>query len=252
MKINQRLLLTVLLLAAGTPLLAQNKTLKVIYIGDSITAGAGLPAPAFQAPPVVASAWLRRQGNIDSVYFSNQGHSGYTTVDFLPSGAAFVQAEKAANELAAKPGILIFSIMLGTNDSAIKGPNGSPVSPASYYNNLKSITGKLLADYPQCKVVINHPVWYSPNTYNGAQYLQEGLNRLQSYFPVIQKLVSSYAGNQVFLGDTAAFDYFRQNYVTRFQQENGHQGIFYLHPNPVGAVDLGTFWGEAIYAVIGK
>ena len=249
----RRYVLLVLLLISSTTLFAQKKSLHVIYIGDSITAGAGLSDPAVEAPPVIASDYLRKQAGIDNVLFSNQGHSGFTTVDFLPGGNAFKQAEVAASAFANQPGILVFSIMLGTNDSAIKGPNGSPVAPNDYQKNLKLIIDRLLNDNPGCKVIINHPVWYSPNTYNGAQYLQEGLDRLQSYFPVIKDLVSNYAKtnkNQVFVGDTKAFDFFKKNYLNNFQPENGHQGTFYLHPNTTGAKALGEFWGAAIYAVV--
>ncbi|SDS67322.1 Lysophospholipase L1 [Mucilaginibacter mallensis] len=251
-KITLRLLLSLLLLFPGFSLLAQKRLVKVIYIGDSITFGAGLDDAATQAPPAKASAYLKAQRGIDSVEFSNQGHSGYTTVDFSPGGVSFNAAEKAVNSFSAKPGILIFSIMLGTNDSAIKGTHGAPVSHEAYYKNMKSIVDKLLNDFPQCKVVINLPLWYSPNTYNGAQYLQEGLDRLQSYFTPIKNLVNSYQNHQVFLGDTLAFTYFKTNYLTRLQHENGRQGTFYLHPNKDGAADLGAFWGKAIYGVIGK
>jgi len=252
MKITLRLSLSLLLFFSYFSLLAQKRVVKVVYIGDSITFGAWLDSPAIQAPPAIASAYLKKQKGIDVVEFSNQGHSGYTTVDFLPGGDTFNAAEKAANSFSAKPGILIFSIMLGTNDSAVKGPNGSPVSPEDYYKNMKSIVDKLLSDFPQCKVVINLPLWYSPNTYNGAQYLQAGLNRLQSYFTPIKTLVNSYKNHQVFLGDTLAFNYFKTNHLAKLRPEDGHQGTFYLHPTKNGAADLGVFWGKAIYRVVGE
>lgn len=91
--------------------------------------------------------------------------------------------------------------MLGTNDSACNGPFGSPVEPVSYYTNMKAIIDELLSLYPECKVVIHQPIWYSPNTYNGAMYLATGLKRLKSYTPMIHKLVDYYSQanpNQVF------------------------------------------------------
>ena len=33
-------------------------------------------------------------------------------------------------------------------------------------------------------------------------------------------------------------------------EENGQQGVFYLHPNVQGAKVLGELWGEAIYKII--
>ena len=252
---GQRYIFFVLLLINSLSLFAQSKKdIHIIYIGDSITQGVQLNDPATQAPPATASDYIQSQhGTVD---FSNQGHSGYTTVDFLPGGETFKQLEQAANGFSGKPGLVIFSIMLGTNDSAIKGPNGSPVSPNAYFANLKTIIDRLLTDYPNCKVIINHPIWYSPNTYNGAQYLQEGLDRLQSYFPEIKKLVDAYAESnkgQVFVGDTKAFDYFRKTHLTNLIPENGHEGTFYLHPNVAGAKELGIFWAKAIYKrVIGR
>jgi lysophospholipase L1-like esterase len=222
----------------------------VIYIGDSITAGAFLDDPAAEAPPVIASHYLEQQPGINCVRYVNQGHSGYTTVDFLPGGTTFAAVEKSASDLNAEPGVLIFSIMLGTNDSAIKGPNGAPVAPEAYVQNLKKIIDRLLKDFPGSNVIINLPLWYSPNTYNGAQYLQEGLDRLQSYFKPTRTLVGSYAHHRVFLGDTKAFGYFKANYQTKLRPEDGHQGTFYLHPNKDGAADLGAFWGKAIYKIV--
>ena len=225
------------------------KVIHVIYIGDSITQGVQLDNPASQAPPATANAYLRSYYKSGTIDFSNHGISGFTTVDFLPPGEIFKQVEQAANEIKDKPGILVFSIMLGTNDSAIVGPNGSPVQPLDYFKNLKAITDQLLNDYPGCRVIIHHPIWYSPNTYNGSRYLQEGLDRLQSYFPQIKNLVRDYAKsnkNRVFLGDTIGFGYFRNNYLTDLRPEQGREGIFYLHPNVRGATALGEFWGKAI------
>lgn len=90
-----------------------------------------------------------------------------------------------------KEATLVFSLMLGTNDSAIKGPNGSPVQPAQYKTNVKVIADELLALYPDSRIVLHRPIWYSPNTYNGAMYLKEGLNRLERYFAEINQLVEA-------------------------------------------------------------
>ncbi|HTD39348.1 MAG TPA: hypothetical protein VK671_01920, partial [Mucilaginibacter sp.] len=142
---------------------------------------------------------------------------------------------------------------LGTNDSAIAGPNGSPVSAGQYRNNLKIIIDRLLQHFPHSKIIIQKSIWYSPNTYNGSMYLQEGLTRLQSYFPQIDKLVAEYKTSypgHVFASDKRAFDYFSSHYSTDLIPEQGHEGIFYLHPNSKGASALGQFWCEAIYQFI--
>ena len=245
------LLLPVLLLFNASVVIAQGKGLNMIYIGDSITAGAGI-GDASNYPTVASDIALQKSG-YTAVQSSNQGHSGYTTLDFQPGTSAFEQVENAANEYKGSTNELVFSIMLGTNDSAIRGPHGAPVSAENYAKNLRSIIGRLLKDYPDSKIVIQHPLWYSPNTYNGAMYLQEGLDRLQSYFPQIDHLVSNYAAKNkghVFLGDCDAFDYFKTHYQASLQAEQGNKGIFYLHPNENGAKVLGEFWAKAIARAI--
>jgi len=230
---------------------AQKRDLNIVYIGNSITHGVQLDTPETQAPPAVASAYLRQQPGIGSVEFSNQGVSGFTTVDFLPStNTVFNKVEQAARSFQNTQALLIFSIKLGTNDSASSGPNGSPVSPEQYHDNLKTIMDRLLEDFPGCKIILQHPLWYSPNTYNGARYLQEGLTRLQSYFPQLERLAHEYAKThpkQVYVADRTSFDYFKAHYQTDFIPEQGKQGIFYLHPNLKGAAVLGTIWGKEIY-----
>ena len=233
----------------------KKQNLNIVFIGDSITFGANLSHPEKEAPPVQSCIYLRKQHGIGKVQFSNQGVCGFTTVDFLPStGTVFKEVEKAADIFYKdKDATLIFSIMLGTNDSAVKGTNGCPVSPKNYRLNLTAIIDKLLHDYPGCKIIINHPVWYSPNTYNGAEYLQEGLTRLESYFPVIDTLVKSYSvsnPDKVFTGDTSTFRYFKKNYLACFGPESGQRGTFYLHPNEKGAARLGYYWGKAISKTI--
>ena len=253
MKIKTSLLLIAVFLLSSFTIFKNKKDLNIVFIGDSITYGAGLPDRNTQAPPVICANYLRNGGRFGNVDFSNQGHSGYTTLDWLPGTNAFINAEAAAKAFSNQNAQLVFSIKIGTNDSAMHGPHGAPVSVADYTANLKTIIDQLLKDFTGCKVVIEHPIWYSTNTYNGAMYLQEGLTRLQTYIPAIDKLAADYKTSnpkQVFVGDTKAFKYFEKNAETDFQHEKGHQGIFYLHPNPKGAVALGDYWGKAIAKVV--
>lgn len=254
---------TFLLLAClilPTLLCAQKESkvsLNIVFIGNSITYGAQLKAPLVESPPVQTVEWLRKQAGIVAVDFSNQGVGGSTTVDFLPASRTFLPKVKQAADafVQQSKNTLLFSLMLGTNDSASKGPNGSPVSAPQYFTNVKVIADELLSRYPQCLIVLHRPIWYSPNTHNGATYLKEGLNRLESYLPQLQTLVGDYAlshPNRVFMGDMDAFDYFKENYLTDFDPEEGHAGTFYLHPNQKGAAQLGQFWGKAIDKVIQK
>lgn len=226
----------------------KKRDLDIVYIGDSITEG----SRPDEAPPAKASEYLRGQSGIGSVEFLNQGRSGFTTVDFLPSDSGELSEVIASTRLLHKDSHreLVFSVSLGTNDSAEKGPNGSPVKPEAYQKNLESIADKLLADFPDCKIFLQQPIWYSPNTYNSSRYMAEGLARLKSYFPELKALVEAYSQirpGHVYIGDLKGFAYFNDNYLTDLFPENGQAGTFYLHPNKKGAVVLGNLWGEAIY-----
>ena len=243
-----------LLLISTSFLFAQNekRNLNIVFIGNSITQGVQL-ANSVEAPPANAVADLLKQKGIGEVHFSNQGHSGYTTLDFLPATRTFTQIEEAANAFTDKKALLIFSVKLGTNDSAIQGPHGSPVSADRYIENVKIIVDKLLAGFPNAIVILQHPIWYSPNTYNGSKYLQEGLTRLQSYIPKIDSLVKSYQQSHpkhIFVGDKKAFAYFKKHHLTELIPEKGQAGTFYLHPNKTGAASLGHFWADAIGKIV--
>jgi lysophospholipase L1-like esterase len=249
-------ILAVFSVTAGALVWADDKpavtgTFDVVFIGDSITAGSGLPDPKTQAAPVIAGADLQKElGDGAAVYISNRGHSGHTTVDFQPGGKDFSGVESAAKDLeAAHPGQLVFSIMIGTNDSANAGPKGAPVSAADYGHNLQLIIDALLAEFPDAKFVIHHATWYSPNTHNTSDYEGDSAaNRLKSYFPAIDSLVAHYASSNpghVFLGDVKAYDYF-ENHTEEMRAENGKDGVFHLHPNATGAQSLAGFWATAL------
>lgn len=249
-------LLLVVVTVSSSFMKAENKqSMNIVFIGNSITYGAGMADPQHDAPPVKAALYLTKQPMVGVVKYSNRGVSGCTTTDYLPATKTLfpkvmADADKFTEEAQA---MLIFSIMLGTNDSATTGPNGAPASPEKYKENMKVIIDRLLTLYPDCKIVLNRPVWYSPNTYNGAIYLKAGLNRLESYYPVLQALAAEYAQrfpDQVYMGDTEAFDYFKVNYQTDLIPEEGNAGTFYLHPNEKGAAVLGELWGKAILKVV--
>ncbi|WP_207534789.1 GDSL-type esterase/lipase family protein [Desertivirga arenae] len=236
--------------------LAQNnkldgRNLNIVFIGNSITYGGGLKDPSKEAPPVRAVEWLRNKRNVGDVSFKNMGFSGHTTVDFLPGGPYdFKKVVTAASSFKDKDAQLVFSMILGTNDSAVQGPKGAPVSPKNYEENLHAIADQLLKEFPGCKLIFQQPIWYSPNTHNRSLYGAEGLARLQSYFPIIREVVKSYHTahpGQVFMGDGKAFKFFKKNAEIYFQHEQGVDGVFLLHPNKQGAVKLGEFWAKAIY-----
>lgn len=217
----------------------RSQEIKIVLIGNSITAA---------YPPAKTTDWLNKNAK-ESFEFSNCGVNGMTTTDFLPvSERGFVKVKEAADKFYGEGGQLLFSIMLGTNDSAIKGPVGAPLLPELYYTNMKAIVDELLNLYPRAIVVLNRAIWYSPNTYNRSMYLKEGLNRLESYYPMLQKIVSEYGvthPKRVFMGDTEAFDHFKDK-TELYNAEEGNAGTFYLHPNEKGAEVLAEFWGKAI------
>jgi lysophospholipase L1-like esterase len=179
------------------------------------------------------------------------GLSGYTTVNFLPGHPTFANVKVAADLFYADyRSILLFSIMLGANDSAIQGPAGSPVIPSDYRANLKTMADSLIAAYPNCKIVINYPIWYSEKTHNrGASYLIEGQKRVILYQKEIDTLVDLYQGlkpGHVFMGDKKAYTYFKKNFLTDLNEQTGPDGIYYLHPNEKGDRALAGFWCKAI------
>jgi lysophospholipase L1-like esterase len=231
---------------------SQNKKerrLCIVFIGNSITEGKG--GVNSVPPPTHAANFLKAQRGITDVLFANAGKSGATTLDFLPeNGKQFVKVTKAADSLSLhKDYQLLFSIKLGTNDSAMEGPNGAPVSKENYRKNMEVIIHALLDKYPGSKVIVHHPIWYSTNTYNRSKYLQEGLNRLESYIPQINQMMKEYRvthPGRVFVGDVKAFNHFKKNYLKLLKPENGQQGTFYLHPNEEGVAVLGRYWGKAI------
>lgn len=221
------------------------KDFAIIYIGNSITYGALHENRNETAPPVYTSQMLAKKLKAN-VIWRNCGWSGATTYDFLPSHKRyFPRVEKAVREIQAETDApIVFSIMLGTNDSANTGPTGCPVSNENYKKNLITIMEALKAIAPGAKFIFQRPIWYSPNTYNGAQYLQKGLNRLIGYTPVLEEIADE--RDDAMMGDDDAFEYFHKNYEKYCFAEGGNAGTFYLHPNAKGAKKLAKFWTEGI------
>ena len=221
--------------------------INLLFIGNSITYGATLGSPASQAPPVLCRAMIQEAtGVMTNVY--NGGHSGITTLGFLPGRTDFTMvANSARTFFKQNGGLTYFSIMLGTNDSACSGPEGSPVSPDTYGTNIRKIIDALIEAIPSCKILLNYPIWYSPNTHNGAVYLQEGLDRMHSYYPVIDQVVEEY--DQVYAGDRGVWEYFEDN-KTLFTDEAGNSGNFCLHPNQYGAKRLAEIWSRSLLKLI--
>ena len=227
--------------------------LHVIFIGDSITIGALHKDKAKTAPPIIAAAQLQKMTDYD-VDFWNCGRSGATTSDFLPVPHGrhhdFLKVEKAIKEAqAAGSGQIVFSVMLGTNDSACTRTTDAPVSNALFEVNLRTIFQRLRELAPGCIIVLHRPIWYSPNTYNSAMYLKEGLDRMNGYEPILHQLAAEYPDvYEGAFGESYAF--FEKKHEKFCVAENGNAGTFYLHPNEKGAKKLAKFWARTIADVL--
>lgn len=227
------------------------RTCNIIFIGNSITEGALHANKKKTAPPVVAANLVGNMLSMD-VHYRNCGRSGATTVDFLPEQKRdFVRVEKAIEEIKALSyAPILFSIMLGTNDSANFGPNGSPVSNEDYKKNLMTMIGRIRELCPNAIFILQRPIWYSPNTHNAAQYLVAGQKRMVAYTDVLIEIANE--NDDVYLGDRDAFDYFGAKHRKYMFAEDGKAGTFYLHPNEAGARKLARYWAQAIVKVVKK
>ena len=221
--------------------------INLLFIGNSITAGATLGNASTQAPPIVCRSLIAEATGVNTNVY-NGGHSGITTFGYMPGRDDFTRIVSNAKALKkANGGLIYICIMLGTNDSACSGTEGAPVAPDTYRTNIKAIIDKLIAEVPDCKILLNYPIWYSPSTYNGAKYLQEGLDRLRSYYPVLDGIVEEYA--QVYAGNRGVWEYFENNFAL-FTRESGNAGYFYLHPNVNGAKRLAEIWANSLLELI--
>ena len=229
---------------------SKKQAYNIVYIGNSITQGVLHEDRTKTAPPVF-SAEMIEKALASEVNFRNVGRAGATTFDWLPeSKRYFPLVEKAVAELKAENGDahFVFPIMLGTNDSASKGPTGSPVSNADYKNNLLTIISRLREMCPESIFVLHRPIWYSPNTYNGARYLVAGLNRATEYITPLEELARE--NGDIYLGDCESYGLFKNEYKKYMFAEKGNAGTFYLHPNEEGAVELAENWAKAIAAAV--
>lgn len=265
---------TTTLFYVGASLLSQD--LCLVAVGDSITYGATSSNPGtIIAPTAVfyAIQSLQRTYGFRNVLASNQGVSGKTTFDWRPASSLYTAAKTAMTTLVATAAVgamQVFSVMLGTNDSASQGTdNGNSASgtviigaltPAQYVANTQTLINQLLTDFPSAKIVVHLAPYYSPNTHNGATYEQAGLSTLWSYRAPLIAAIAAYkltAPGHVFLGDTTAWDYFKVNYATELTGEGGTDGTFHLHPSStasangyVGTESIGTMWGQAIASAL--
>ena len=221
----------------------------LVFIGNSITEGALHADKTKTAPPVIAASEVGKALSCN-VNFRNCGRSGATTVDFRPDrDTDFKRVRRAISDIQAlsyEP--IIFSIMLGTNDSANFGPNGAPVSNEDYKRNLLDMISEIRSLCDNAIFVLQQPIWYSPNTHNASQYLVAGQKRMVGYTNVLIELAAE--NSDIYLGDCDAFDFFSNKHEKYMFAENGRAGVFYLHPNEQGAKKLASYWATAIVRTI--
>ena len=125
---------------------------KVIFFGDSLTAGYGLKHPQKEAIPALLAAQMQHAGfDYDVV---NAGISGDTTRSALNRLSSILHGDVAG-----------FVLELGANDF-LRG-----YAPAEVSANLQTIIARVRKDYPDAWIMllgIELPAW--ANTYAGSGY----------------------------------------------------------------------------------
>ena len=235
----------------------------VVFIGNSITYGALHQQREQTAPPTQCADWLSAQEGIDTVYFRNCGRSGRTTYHFLPRQEDVVPegdktyfgdvVDKTSQLVKEHPGLpLLFSIMLGTNDTVERTKN-SHTTPEAYAHNLCSIIDSLLVLFPEAHVVLNKPTWYYPDyvTKGGSIASEQSIKLISDYFKEFDNVVAHCKKGHVHIGDSSAYEYIKEHYRTDVFEETDSRGkSFWLHPNERGAKKLAEYWGKALLPLI--
>lgn len=265
MKRQTALLIVLSFVIAATAQAITNdlKACNIVFIGNSITYGALHQQRETTAPPAQCASWLSRQESIDTVYFRNCGRSGRTTYHFLPNPEDVIPAgdktyfadvvAKTRELVKAHPGLpLVFSIMLGTNDTVERKKNHH-TDPADYAANLTTIIDSLLTLWPDAHVVLNKPIWYYPDYVSkaGSIATKKSLKLLDAYAKQFRRVVKNCKPGHVHIGDVEAYGYFKKHYLTDvFKEEDARGQSYWLHPNEQGATRLAEFWGKALLPVL--
>lgn len=259
----KRLLISFLMLAGALCIQAVERSYNIVFIGNSITYGALHKQRETTAPPAQCAHWLSEQDGIDTVYFKNCGRSGRTTYHFLPRAADVIPAgdktyfgdvvAKTRELVKAHPTLpLLFSIMLGTNDT-VERPKNEHTSPANYANNLVQIIDSLLTLWPDAHVVLNRPTWYYPDyhTRGGSIATKKSLRLIAEYAQQFPLIASRCKPGHVHIGDSEAYAYIEQHHQTDvFEEKDARGKSYWLHPNEQGATRLAQFWGKAMLPVL--
>ena len=239
------------------------RSANIVFIGNSITYGALHQQRELTAPPTQCARWLCQQEEMDTVYFRNCGRSGKTSYHFLPDAKEVIPAgdmtyfgdvvAKTRELVKAHPSLpLIFSIKLGTND-AVERKHNAHTEPDTYVKNLTVIIDSLLRLWPDAHVVLNRPIYNTSDyvTKNGSVASKKSLKMMNTYYEQLPKVVNNCKAGHVHIGDTDAYDYFKQHYKTdAFEEKDARGKSYWLHPNEQGAQKLAEYWGKALLSVL--
>jgi lysophospholipase L1-like esterase len=194
----------------------------LLFVGDSITYGqtncnynSSYCRLALSSAVDTEMSILNRE--VVNYIEINLGNPGATA-----SGYLYGMNETYLNEIK-KYRIETAQIMLGTNDS-VRG-----VSTANYIKNISGIIDKLLAVGVKT-VVLNQPIYNAVSP-----------RMLSEYSAGLVGLANSAT---VFLGDTKAYDWFRQN--SRHLDGDGRG----FHPDQEGYRVLGELWAAAFLSIV--
>ena len=259
----KRLLLLFSLVIFHLSFVYAQRSANIVFIGNSITYGALHEQREQTAPPVQCARWLCQREDIDTVYFRNCGRSGKTTYHFLPCAEDVIPAgdktyfgdvvSKTRELVKAHPSLpLVFSIMLGTNDT-VERPKNKHTEPDDYAKNLITIIDSLLKLWPDAHVVLNKPIWYYPDyhTKGGSIASKKSLKLIDTYYHQFPQVVAKSKAGHVHIGDADAYAYFEQHWKTDIVEEKDARGkSYWLHPNEQGAGRLAEFWGKALLPII--
>ena len=259
----KRLLLLFSLVIFHLSFVYAQRSANIVFIGNSITYGALHEQREQTAPPVQCARWLCQREDIDTVYFRNCGRSGKTTYHFLPCAEDVIPAgdktyfgdvvSKTRELVKAHPSLpLVFSIMLGTNDT-VERPKNKHTEPDDYAKNLITIIDSLLKLWPDAHVVLNKPIWYYPDyhTKGGSIASKKSLKLIDTYYHQFPQVVAKSKAGHVHIGDADAYAYFEQHWKTDIVEEKDARGkSYWLHPNELGARKLAEYWGKAILPVL--
>jgi len=168
------------------------------WIGDSITAGyATSKATYTKSPATYAEAFLKVDSAFSDAYtmpiagaMANFGLSGKTSADMVGRLPQILGQTRFL-------GSTFVGIMLGTNDSK----NSVATAPAQYKANIQTLIAGLKAVRGDIKIVLNKPLWFTPDTGFGNDFSTASLARVAEYRTMLDQLAD---GTNIVVGSLTA------------------------------------------------